>query len=177
MTPKDVTKAIQQAAQSKGVVLGSSINTPQGSRCLNCLKVIKDEDAPPGYCCMDCRTAHLGELSDAKLRALVLVRDRGVCSDCGRDCLAIRDMADAFKAIGGHLWKAHVTLLDLSGFDPHAVMSGSALWEMAHIKARVQGGPNTIDNVRTACLPCHKKDTKDLSKKRAKARKGGFRRG
>lgn len=45
-------------------------------------------------------------------------------------------------------------------------------WEADHILPVVEGGGEcTLDNLRTLCHPCHKKETKALAERRAAARR------
>lgn len=167
-------KARDEAARS--VSKGSGLAVPSGARCSRCQKPLKP-DASGGWCSSDCRQAEVEDVSQAKLRALVLERDRGVCSACGLDCLVLRAELDALRAavdVGGYhevkRWLARVHQLMRLGFDKHAVESGAALWECDHVVEKARGGPSTLEACTTRCLPCHKAKTSSFSTSRAQAR-------
>jgi len=47
-------------------------------------------------------------------------------------------------------------------------------WEADHILPVVEGGGECeLDNYRTVCIPCHRRHTKELAARRAKARREG----
>ena len=46
-----------------------------------------------------------------------------------------------------------------------------ALWEADHVVPLVEGGPHTLANMRTLCVPCHKRATAELAARRAAVRK------
>lgn len=65
---------------------------------------------------------------------------------------------------------------------PHAIAGGwtyarvqirQALWEADHILPKIFGGKDTLENLRTLCVPCHKEVTARLSAERARRRKSG----
>ena len=43
-------------------------------------------------------------------------------------------------------------------------------WEADHILPRIMGGDNSLENLRTLCVPCHKHETRALASKRAAER-------
>jgi len=48
----------------------------------------------------------------------------------------------------------------------------SSWWDADHIKPVVEGGGLCgLDNYRTLCVPCHKKETAELAARRAKQRR------
>jgi len=112
--------------------------------------------------------------SQAKLRALVIERDKGICSSCGEDCIEGRALLDALLDMGA---EGLNQLYGLSrgrfkGFPKTALETkGGTLWECAHLEARVLGGANRPDNATTLCLRCHAADTKALAKGRAFSRR------
>jgi len=92
------------------------------------------------------------------LREEVLERDRGICRQCGLDCLAewrhlkrLRGMARA------RAWAAW-------GIRPG---SRKSLWDADHIVPVVEGGGECdLSNIRTLCLKCHSAVTAALRKQR-----------
>lgn len=147
---------------------GSDLGTPDGARCKRCQKLHRNGGE---YCCSDCREAELVEVSDTKLRDLVLARDKGVCSACGEDCLKVRSMTHLFRELGGEVWQGHIEMLRIAGFHRAAVVSGRALWEAHHVLERVKGGANVLSNLTTLCIPCHAEETAALAKSRSSAAK------
>ena len=47
-----------------------------------------------------------------------------------------------------------------------------SLWEADHVLALIEGGTHGLENLRTLCLPCHRRETAALAGRRARARKG-----
>jgi len=83
------------------------------------------------------------------LRGQVFARDRGVCAQCGIDTMAARSVYLRRARGTGHLWQAD------------------------HIMPVVEGGGQCgLDNIQTLCTECHKKTTRELSKRMAAARRG-----
>lgn len=122
-----------------------------------------------------CGTAEVEEVSQKTLHAQVLERDGGKCSECGEDCLGVRQLAETFRARGPVEWEKHLVLLEKTGFDRHSVETGKPLWQADHVDPRVSGGPTTLWNGRTLCLPCHYRITGELATARA-AKRRSFRR-
>lgn len=156
---------------------GSSIQRPKGPQCKRCFKpirreIIENQEAPEGFCSISCGENQEDELSDKKLRELVLERDKGICSICKEDCLALRAHLDEFrKVVSQAQWEARLRGLERVGFDRHAIESGAPLFEVDHYPPRVRGGRNTLEGARSLCLGCHKKATAGLAKERAAARR------
>jgi 5-methylcytosine-specific restriction endonuclease McrA len=97
------------------------------------------------------------------LREKVLERDRGICAQCGVDCLAAwRDL----KRLRG---AARLKVLQHWGLPPGALLRKS-LWDADHILPVVEGGGECdLENVRTLCMKCHHAATAGLRKRRAAA--------
>lgn len=88
------------------------------------------------------------------LRDQVLARDRGVCAQCGIDCLAewnrIRRLRGERRVLAFHDW----------GLKPAKRRS---LWDADHIVPVCEGGGECdLSNLRTLCLKCHRRVTGDL---------------
>lgn len=168
----------REAAAKKLMRYGSEVPNPTGARCSNCTKVIRDEDAPAGFCSMDCMRAKGGEVSQSKLRDLVFQRDRGKCAGvlrngqkCPNDCEELAGLLDSIQAAGRARYDAFVHTLVRAGFDRDAIESKGSLWEADHVNPRVKGGPTTLENARTLCLACHHDATRLLNQERSGARK------
>ena len=97
------------------------------------------------------------------IREKVLQRDRGVCAECGVDCLAAWGHLKRLR--GASRLKA---LADWS----FRAGSGSrkTLWDADHIVPVVEGGGECdLANIRTLCLKCHRVVTAQLREKRLRA--------
>jgi 5-methylcytosine-specific restriction protein A len=135
----------------------------------------------------------------ATIRAEVLKRDKGICAGCGIDCdrerrianetfalwmwlarreaeqqFRSRQLAEPYPGAGQeyhniHAWASRWVTEDIKarGWDLHG-----HTWEADHIIPVVEGGGQCgLDNYRTLCLPCHKKASAQLAKRRALARR------
>lgn len=83
------------------------------------------------------------------MRFLVFERDKGICALCRTDVFegATHRNGSPVRRGSGHLWEAD------------------------HIVPVVEGGGEcTLENMRTLCIPCHKKETADLARRRAHER-------
>ena len=97
------------------------------------------------------------------VREKVLERDRGVCAQCGVDCLAAWKHLKRLR--GAASLKARLEW---------GLRLGSAgrksLWDADHIVPVVEGGGECdLENIRTLCLKCHRAVTAQLREKRLKA--------
>ena len=88
------------------------------------------------------------------LREKVLERDKGVCAQCGTDCV------DAFR----HL-KRQRGAARLRAYTEWGLKTGSrrSLWDADHIVPVAEGGGECdLSNIRTLCLKCHRTATAQL---------------
>jgi 5-methylcytosine-specific restriction protein A len=155
--------------------------------------------APPrrSWCGDGCVEEYLSRSSSAGLRAAAYRRDRGVCGLCGCDTEKVkRVMRAAFSAyletrFGTtkradsswrpgmfSMWSAAraadpVFQLFVSlGWTASRLQNDDSLWDADHIVPVVEGGGETgLENIRSLCLPCHKAETRELARRRAKARR------
>ena len=154
---------------------GSETPQPKGPRCRRCYKLVK-QDGHDGYCSSDCLKSESDEVSRAALRRAVFERDKGVCAACGMDCEALREemrmLREDFPCSmrAPMVYDARVHQLVRLGFPRRDVENGKSLWDCAHVKDRVRGGQNTLENARTLCLPHHAAETAELAGERAKRR-------
>lgn len=172
--PKEIAREV--AART-----GTDVAADLTRRCPRCHDLVK-HDQESGYCGSDCEENDRLELKDAQLRFEVLKRDRGVCVDCGLDCLWLRrhldeaiERAKATPA-AANAWRVRLRQLDKDGFDEHAVTSGAPLWELDHVQEKAAGGPSSLANAVTRCLQDHKAKSARFQSKRADARRGPRRR-
>lgn len=109
---------------------------------------------------MECVPAH------ARMR--VYERDHGVCAECGLDTDdLLKWTVKLFERYPRKGWRSNTSnamlLLSHFGFNER-----TSLWEADHIIPVIMGGENTLENLRTLCVPCHKKDTAELAASRSK---------
>lgn len=132
-----------------------------------------------------------------QIRAAVFARDAGVCRHCARDTEKARAV---HREIVRHAMQFHlpgrqyyfsdsvyplrkstnprvvrwrdlaIRLATLCGFGD-AQRTDRDWWEADHIIERVRGGRDTLDNLRTLCLRCHKVETARLARERADERR------
>lgn len=105
------------------------------------------------FCSPECVHEHKIRTQPSYAKQLVYDRDHGVCAECGVD-----------------------TCADLKGpvVQPtrlFGTVSGSR-WDMDHIIPVCEGGGDCgLENYRTLCKPCHKRETAALARRRAEKRK------
>jgi 5-methylcytosine-specific restriction endonuclease McrA len=145
-------------------------------RCRQCKKSIRDGKRPKQRTfCGDPQCLHLWKLkSDANYQAEhVLARDKGVCAVCGLDCVAL--FAE-LKGLRSH-WSApyspaFIERCQAIGLPRHLRALMRRLWEMDHIIPVIEGGGSCgLENLRTLCWACHRKETAALARRRAEARR------
>lgn len=120
----------------------------------------------------------------ARIRGKVLDHDHGICLHCRRDCLATERLATesdglwrwlARQECAGMEWTESWKFIDSyvrgrrkeigCAHDGHA-------WEADHILPVIEGGGLCgLDNYRTLCLSCHRKETAGLAARRAAVRR------
>lgn len=129
---------------------------------------------PTQWAAEACRDAKLVEFwiekgNNREIRKAVFARDAGVCALCGLDTEAERKAclrwgnpaaADEVEAKRRHYM--------LAGF-PSPV---DTWWQADHTTPVVLGGANTLANLRTLCIRCHKAESRKLAARRAQARRG-----
>ena len=100
-----------------------------------------------------------------------------MCAACGINTKKIYDFLQATKRLilsrrkhGDHIGSASFARAwsRSEGFGGNL----TELWEMDHIVPVIEGGGMCgIDNLRTLCIRCHKKETKTLAGRRAAERR------
>ena len=123
------------------------------------------------FCSNSCVNEFVVRRSPGRLRELVWERDRSVCAlcRCDTDRLArVLAVADRSLVYGRRVDSAWLWVLPLLGFSPF-----QSLWEADHIVPVIKGGGACgLENIRTLCRPCHRKETAKLARERADERKG-----
>jgi 5-methylcytosine-specific restriction endonuclease McrA len=112
-------------------------------------------EVPPGrhtFCSEWCVEEWKLRSDPGHLRDRVFERDRGICAQCGLDCVAeyrrIRRLRGAARARAIAEWR--------SG-------SRKSLWDADHIVPVIQGGGECdLSNMQTLCLKCHRARTAEL---------------
>lgn len=103
-------------------------------------------------CSPACSDEWMCKTSPSHARLRVWERDRGICSICGQSAVAGK-LRNGIPRTN----KAHGT---------------GDLWQVDHIKPVIEGGGECgLDNLRTACTACHKRETAVLAARRAEMRK------
>lgn len=96
---------------------------------------------------------------DGRAADRVFKRDKGVCALCGVDTELLR-RSKLHKFGSSESWDE----LAAAGYN-----RGQRLWNMDHVKPVVEGGGACgLDNLRTLCVPCHKRETAVLAARRAR---------
>lgn len=130
------------------------------------------------WCSDECVGDYMIRANAATAAARVFERDRGVCALCGRDCERLRaavervtrrEYQDAPRStLFYRLSRAYRSQLVMAGFS-----TGQRLWHMDHIVPVAEGGGSCgLDNLRTLCQPCHKRETAMLARRLADRRRG-----
>jgi len=126
------------------------------------------------YCSDSCYREWYIRSSSSFARYHVRERDQGVCAQCGCDTDKLdRVIRHAIRSL--RETRSRWCYQTLSGVELCGIMNfnyqGSTKWEMDHIVPVSEGGGGCgLDNLRTLCVPCHKKDSADLARKRAEQR-------
>jgi 5-methylcytosine-specific restriction protein A len=101
------------------------------------------------------------------MRYLLEKRDHGICALCGVDTY---ELAKQFNLLpkGWPTPPERANFLEKHGIPLSRVLSD--WWDADHIVPVIEGGGEcTLENFRTLCIPCHKKVTKELRARLAKA--------
>jgi len=94
------------------------------------------------------------------LREQVFKRDAGICALCRRDTQAA--YFELKRSRAGH----RLRLLEFWGLKR---LNRKSLWDADHIRAVAEGGGECdLENLRTLCLVCHRKQTAALRQRLAK---------
>ena len=110
-----------------------------------------------------CSNACFERYDPARVRFACRQRDQGVCAECGVDTESLRRSVLPEPCGGG--WspalpnrEERLAELAAQGWPNTA---RRRWWEMDHITPFSEGGLTVLENVRTLCVPCHKRRTKD----------------
>lgn len=146
---RNPTQKEGKGPNGRGFCKGCEKEVPRGRRC---------------WCSEECVEEQLIRSNPAHARVLVFRRDAGVCTRCSIDTELVKAESDRLRDRVNEVlpnickgYAAKVGFLRALGF-------GSAhLWEMDHIVPVSEGGGECgLENLRTLCIPCHKKVTTEL---------------
>ena len=128
-----------------------------------------DKPVPTGsrvYCSAACSDEVYVRCHPSTARYLVRKRDKKICVACGLDTKTLargkhKDKTrDEYRAMVGEL-----------GF-PIFPWGRYSFWDMDHVIPVTEGGGMCgLEGLQTLCVPCHKKETKELAGRRAQERK------
>ena len=135
-----------------GVHSSPTPKNEKGERlCRNCGKVLTKGQRH--NCSPKCSLEWQCKTSPGILRQTIFNRDKGICVLCG---------VDVFEG-----------QLQANGSPVRRRARGSGdLWQADHIVPVIEGGGEcSLENIRTLCIPCHKKATKELAERMARRRR------
>lgn len=136
----------------------------------------KGEVQPPrrSWCGQECVDAFLFEKHQSVRRAKVKERDRGVCADCGLDTVAfarvLHRLERGFVPPGRHYGRTRGRIRGQQWLRAREIKRAlripshrfDELWDADHIVPQAEGGPHSMENLRTLCIWCHRRVTADL---------------
>lgn len=118
--------------------------------------------------------------SPSAARERVFERDRGVCARCGLDTvermrrlrnLRRRRYRPELLEEARTLARGFESAIEIGASRPRMRIHRT-LWQADHILPVVEGGGGCgLENLRTLCLPCHRAETAELSRRRVAARR------
>jgi 5-methylcytosine-specific restriction endonuclease McrA len=114
------------------------------------------------------------------VRGKLYERDHGICTRCGIDCqavrAAVRDMWDRVECQAERQkWIGGILRTTVAFFAEHNLERHRTMWEAHHKIAVVEGGGECgLDNYETLCVWCHKRETRELARRRSELRRGQF---
>ena len=94
----------------------------------------------------------------AYIRGMVFKRDGGVCRECGLDTQKLARVFGWVERFGGVVQAWHI--MREMGLE-------MGWWDCDHVQPREAGGDNSLDNLQTLCIGCHKEKTKAQAAVRA----------
>jgi 5-methylcytosine-specific restriction protein A len=119
--------------------------------------------------CVDDRAA---ARSPSHLRQRVFQRDHGICAQCGIDT-AVLGVVLHVEWQRVKLARTPQERRDRAEFRQRFrwFFRRRSFWDADHLVPIVEGGENTMANMRTLCVPCHQRVTKDQARDRASRRR------
>lgn len=125
------------------------------------------------FCGSPCADDWAVRNSPSLMRQRVYQRDRGVCAICGIDSALLG------KALASEWRRLKLATTDRQRQaraefrrEYRWFFSRRSYWDADHIVPVIEGGGEcSLANMRTLCVPCHKRVTKDLVRRRASRRR------
>lgn len=112
------------------------------------------------WCSKKCVKEYALRSDPRAVRRALRKRDKGICAECGLDTLALK------RKLKGCIEEQRAIIYPYGYTRPKDVKR--SLWEAAHIVGVVDGGGACdLDNYKTLCVPCHRKETIEGIKTRA----------
>lgn len=130
------------------------------------------------WCSDDCVLEYELQAMPARVRDRIHARDKGVCALCRVDCdrLAKALVPPRHVRMWGEDWgrqqrrKRGIAILSWL-WGGVALAGRVTFWDMDHTVPLVEGGKNSLSNLRTLCRRCHVQETGALAKRRATLRR------
>lgn len=172
--PKDYSKIRRESAWQRR----RRLRIPSG-HCTWCQKPVTK---PAKHWCRDeaCLNAFKMANDPTFIRQKVFERDAGICASCGNHPLEAERLWYHFREMASVLHQLRPYPRSfLSGLKCNCLWcfatraaADMRKWEADHVLPVVEGGGQCgLENYRTLCLICHKRETKLLAARRAAARK------
>ena len=138
--------------RTPGIYASETPRGPNGERlCRNCHKPLAKGQRH--NCSLECSENWMIRTSPSHARYKVWERDKGVCAACGQDSVAGKSHRNGSPRQN----RAHQT---------------GDLWQADHIRPVIEeGGECGLENLRTLCTECHKKETALLAARNAEKKR------
>jgi 5-methylcytosine-specific restriction enzyme A len=140
---------------------------PNGERlCYNCGGLLPK--GRPFNCSPKCSEEWRCRTSPSYMRIRLFQRDMGICSACGLDTEALRKEYKALPngAPGWYEWSSYRSPEREAFLKRNGIPHGRVVtdwWDADHIIPVIEGGGECdLSNLRTLCIPCHRKETREL---------------
>ncbi len=104
------------------------------------------------WCGDACVDDYRGHHDWAYIRAKVFERDKGICAECSLDCVADKEKFRT-ETSGMNIFRRKEAVQTL-GIDRHRIHAD--WWDAHHVVPRASGGDNSLGNLITLCVACHK---------------------
>jgi 5-methylcytosine-specific restriction enzyme A len=139
--------------------------------CRWCKKEIPYGSKRRTFCSEECVHEWSLRTSPQYVRMKVFARDHGICATCKIDTVKMETELSELMEHDRAAYDAKWVELEAHGWKTHR---SSGFWDADHMEAVVDGGGmKGLDNYRTLCIPCHKKETKKLHLRMAQDKRDG----
>lgn len=189
-------RSVQVRNRKTGAILTyeQAFDSQRRRLCLDCMKRVSGEKADPSelldgtmelFCGGDCESRFFIRSQRDAIRRELFAVERGVCAVCQLDCHALVQRLRAIdRNQPGYKDRRHALLHKLAAGKP--LLSASkvlldkvlkeategTLWHADHVLPVYKGGGGCdLDNLRTLCIACHAKVTRQQARERAAERR------